>query len=117
MEISKLIFNWEKNFLKSFSYFINKYIINIPCLTKTAEEKNMERWYFFLEYEDFVNEVRKRLPNLHKLFLKYKVKDLKVSESINTTNFIKMCKELKIIPVFLSTKEIISVRIKTNRNS
>ncbi len=109
MEISKLVFNWEKNFLKSFSYFVNKYIIHIPCLKKTDEEKNMERWYFFLEYPEFINEIRKHLPHLHKVFHKNKVKDLKVSECINTTNFLKMCKDMSIIPVFLSTKEIINV--------
>ena len=69
----------------------------------------MERWYFFLEYDDFVKEIKKHLARLHKAFIKHKVKDLKVSECINMENFLKMCKEMTIVPVFLSNKDIISV--------
>jgi hypothetical protein len=109
MELSKLVFPWEKNYLKSFSYFVNKYIVNIPCLAKSKEEKNMERWYFFLESDEFVREVKKHLHFMHKTFSKFKVKDLKVSECIDTTSFLKLCKDMCIVPVFLTAKEIISV--------
>lgn len=110
IEFSKIVFPWEKNFVKSFTYFINKYILHIQCLNKSPEEKNMERWYFFLESDEFIKEIKKHMPMLHKIFIKYKVKDLKVNECINTSNFIKMSKEMTVIPVFLSAKEIISVR-------
>jgi hypothetical protein len=109
IEFSKLVYPWEKDFIKSFNYFVNNYIQHIACLTKTEEDKNLERWFFFLEIEEFVNEIKKNLPHLHKLFLKNKVKDLKLGECIDTTSFIKMSKEIKLIPVFLSTKEVVNV--------
>jgi hypothetical protein len=108
--MSKLIYNWETNALKSLTYFINKYIINIPCLQKNEEEKNMERFYFFLENEEYQKEIKKHLGFLYKIFLKNKVKDLKVGDYTDSTIFLKMCKELEIIPVFLSAKEIINVK-------
>ncbi len=110
MHMSKLIYNWETNALKSLTYFINKYIINIPCLQKNEEEKNMERFYFFLENEEYQKEIKKHLGFLYKIFLKNKVKDLKVGDYTDSTIFLKMCKELEIIPVFLSAKEIINVK-------
>jgi hypothetical protein len=111
LEFSKVAFTWEKDFLKSFNYFINKYIIHIPCLVKTMDEKNMERWYFFLENAEFIKEVKKHMNYFYKIFFKYKVKDLKVSTCTNISNFLTMCKDKSIIPVFLSTKDVISVTI------
>lgn len=107
--MSRLTFNWETNPIRSLTYFINKYIVNISCLQKTEEERNMERFYYFLENEEFKKEIKKHFSYLYKIFLKYKVKDLKVGDFTDTTNFLKMSKDLEIIPVFLSAKEIILV--------
>jgi hypothetical protein len=109
--MSRLIYNWETNPILSLTYFINKFIINISCLQKTEEERNMERFYFFLEDEEFKREIKKHLSYLYKIFLKYKVRDLKVGDFTDTTNFLKMCKDVEIIPVFLSVKEIMFVNL------
>ncbi len=111
MELSKMVYPWEQNFIKSFSYFVHKYLVKIPCLERTTEEKNTERWYSFLEHDGFRAEVKLHISKLYKLFVKYKVKDLKVSECISINDFIKMTKDLEVIPVFLSTKDIINVKI------
>ena len=111
MHMSKLVYNWETNPVRTLNYFINKFLINIPCLQKNEEEKNMERFYFFLENEEFQKEIKNHLSYLYKIFLKNKVKDLKVGDYTDTTIFLKMCKELEIIPVFLSAKEIIYVKL------
>jgi tRNA U54 and U55 pseudouridine synthase Pus10 len=110
MEFSKVVYPWEQNFIKSFSYYIQKFLVGIPCEERTPEEKNTERWYFYLENETFKAEIKQHLGKLYKLFTKYKVKDLKVSECTCTTDFIKMCKDLQIIPVFLTTKDVINVK-------
>ena len=109
IEFSKIVYPWEQNYMKSLSYFVNKYTLNIQCLKKTPEENIMERWYSFLENDEFSAEVKKHLSNFYKTFKKYKVKDLKVSECINITEFLKMGKDLNLIPVFLSTKDVINV--------
>ena len=111
MHMSKLVYNWETCPIRTLNYFINKFIINMPCLQKSEEEKNMERFYFFLENEEFKKEIRNHLGYFYKIFLKNKVKDLKVGDYTDTTIFLKMCKELEIIPVFLSGKEIIYVKL------
>ena len=49
------------------------------------------------------------MPSLSKFFQKYKFLDLRVTECISTEGFIKMCKDLTIIPVFLSAKEILNI--------
>ena len=109
MEFSTIAFEWEKNPLNSLTYFLNKYMVNIHCMQKCEDEKNMERFYFFLENKEFKKEVKKHLPHLFKTFLKYQVKDLKIGDFTNSSNFLKMCKDLEIVPVFLSAKEIINV--------
>jgi hypothetical protein len=109
LEMSKLTFAWEKNYIKSFNYFINKYIIHLPCLDKTLEEKNYERWFFFLETPEFIKEVKKHMSYLYKLFNKYKEKDLRIGLTINTNDFLLMCKEKSIIPVFLTNKDVVNV--------
>lgn len=69
----------------------------------------MERFYFFLEYDDYQAQIKKYLPVLKRNFLKYKHSDLRINECISTEGFIKMCKDLTIIPVFMSAKEILGV--------
>ena len=109
IEFSKIVYPWEKNYMKGLSYFVNKLTLNIQCLNKSPEENIMERWYSFLENDELSTEVKKHLSNYYKTFKKYRVKDLKVSECINIAEFLKMGKDLNIIPVFLSTKEVINV--------
>ncbi len=109
IQFSQIIFSWEKDPLKSFSYFSEQYLINIPCLKLSFGQKNLERWYFFLESQEFSLEIKKHLSRLHKVFLKYKLRDLRVSECVNTEDFLKMSKEMSIVPVFLSSKEVITV--------
>ena len=109
IEFAKKEFSWEKDQLRAFKYFINRRINHFPCLIKTYEEKNMERFYFFLEYDDYQQQIKKYLPALKRNFLRYKHTDLRISECISTEGFIKMCKNLTIVPVFMSGKEILNV--------
>ena len=109
IEFSKKEFPWEKDDLRKFKYFFNKRINHFPCLERTYEERNMERFFFFLEYDDYQAQIKKFLPTLKRNFQKYKHSDLRISECISTESFIKMCKDLTIIPVFMSAKEILGV--------
>lgn len=111
IEFSRKEFPWEKDHFKTFKYFINRRINHFPCLEKTYYEKNMERFYFFLEYDDYQQQIKKYIPMLKKNFLKYKHSDLRINECISTDGFIKMCKDLTIIPVFMSAKEILGVKL------
>ena len=108
-EFAKKEFSWEKDHFRAFKYFINRRINHFPCLERTYSEKNMERFYFFLEYDDYQDQVRKFVPALKRNFLKYKHVDLRISECISSDGFIKMCKDLTIIPVFMSSKEVLEV--------
>lgn len=109
IEFARVEFPWEKSSFKGLKYFVNKRVNNFPCLQKTIEDKNIDRFYFFLEYEDYKREVKKFLPVLYKNFLKYKEPDLRVKDCISTEGFIKMCKDFTIVPVFQSGKEILNV--------
>lgn len=71
----------------------------------------MERFYFFLEYDDYQQKIKKFIPPLKRIFLKFKHSDLRISECISSEGFVKMCKELTIIPVFMSAKEALDVNI------
>ena len=46
---------------------------------------------------------------LYKLFNKYKEKDLRIGISINTNDFLLMCKDKSIIPIFLTNKDVVNV--------
>ena len=115
MEFSKLLYPWEQNYVKSFSYYVHKFLVGIPCEERSTEEKNTERWYFYFENENFKTEVKQNIGKLYRVFNKYKVKDLKISECICTTDFIKMCKDIEIIPLFLTTKDVINVKFKIDK--
>jgi hypothetical protein len=43
------------------------------------------------------------------MFLKYKVKDLKVAECIQAKEFLKFTKDINVIPIFLTAKDVINV--------
>ncbi len=109
IQFSQVIFPWEQDEMKSFAYFTEQYISNIPCLVKSLDQKNLERWYFILESKDFGSEIKKHLSRLYKVFQKYKMKDLKLSECINTEDFLKMSKDCGIVPVLLTSKETIRI--------
>jgi hypothetical protein len=109
MEIGKIEFPFENNNIKILNYFFNKRLIGSPSMHKTDEEKNFERWYFFLESEDIRKEVSKNLNMLFKFFNKYKVKDLKLGEVMDNNEVIRFCKDLTIIPTFLSSKDVVNV--------
>lgn len=109
IEFARKEFEWEKDHFKAFKYFINRRINHFPCLEPTFEEKNLERFYFFLEYDDYQQEIKKLLPCLKRCFTKYKHSDLRISECISSDGFIKMCKDLTIVPVFMSSKEVVDV--------
>ena len=104
-----MIFFWEKKPLNSFRYFINKFILNLPCLAKTEEDKILDRWFFLFEYGDLSKEIKKHLTFLYKNFQAYKVKDLRLGECMDAPNFLKFSKDLNLIPIFLSAKEAICV--------
>ena len=108
LEFSKLIYDWEKKPLNCFRYFINKFLLNIPCLAKTDDEIIFDRCYFLFEHGDLYKEVNKHLPFLYKNFQKYKVKDLRLGERIDNLNFINFAKDFTIIPCYLSAKEAIN---------
>lgn len=109
IEFSKKEFPWEKDQFRTFKFFINRRINHFPCLVKSYEEKNLERFYFFLEYDDYQQQIRKYLPPLKRNFIKYRHSDLRITECISTDGIIKMCKEMTIIPVFMSAKDVIGV--------
>lgn len=109
IEFAKKEFPWEKDTFRAFKYFFNRRVNHLKCLERTYEERNMERFYFFLEYDDYQHQIKKYLQSLKRNFIKYKHSDLRISECISTEGFIKMCKDLTIIPVFMSAKEILGV--------
>ena len=109
IEFSRKEFPWEKDSFRTFKYFFNRRINHLPCLERTYEEKNMERFFFFLEYDDYQQQIKKYLIPLKRNFIKYKNSDLRINECISTEGFIKMSKDLTIIPVFMSAKEILGV--------
>ena len=111
IEIAKIDFPFENNNTKILNYFFNKRLIGNSNMQKTDEEKNFERWYFFLENVDIRKEVVKNLNILFKFFNKYKVKDLKLGEVMDVNQMIKFCKDLTIIPTFLSSKDVVNVKI------
>lgn len=111
IEIGKLEIPFEKNKTKILNYFFNKNLIGCPSMQKNDIEKNLERWYFYLESSEIRKEVSKNLSMLHKFFLKYKVKDLKLGEVMDTNEMIRFCKDLSIIPTFLSSKDVAQVII------
>jgi hypothetical protein len=105
LEFSKLIFHWEKKPFNSFRFFINKFILNIPCLQKTDEDKTFGRWYFMFENENIYKEAKKNLPFLYKIFKNYKQKDLRYGECMDSLSFLNFAKEYTLIPNYLSNKE------------
>lgn len=109
LEFSKLIFYWEKKPLNSFRFFINKFIINIPCLAKTEEDKVLDRWFFLFQFGDLFKEINKHLAFLYKNFTAFKVKDLRLGECMDAMNFINFSKDFGVIPGFLSAKESINI--------
>ena len=111
VEMGKIEFPFENNYCQILNYFYNKRLIRVIGMQKTLEEKNYERWYFFLETPEMAKEISKNLNMFYKFFLKYKVKDLKLGEVIDTNNMIKFCKDFTIIPTFLSSKDIVNVII------
>jgi len=110
IEIAKLEFPFENNKNKILNFFYNKRLIGCLSMQKTDEEKNFERWYFYLECSEIRKEVSKYLNLFYKFFNKYKVKDLKLGEVMDTNEMIKFGKDLTIIPTFLSSKDIVSVK-------
>lgn len=108
-EFARKEFSWEKDHFRAFKYFINKRINHFTCLERTYQEKNMERFFFFLEYEDYQVEIKKFFPVLKRTYLKYKHADLRIADCISSDGFIKMCKEVTIIPVFMSSKEVLDI--------
>ena len=56
MEFAKLEFNWEKDPIKGFTYFVNKRINHFPCLKKSWDDLNLERFYFFLEMKNIIKK-------------------------------------------------------------
>lgn len=111
VEIAKTEFPFENNNNKLLNYFFNKRLIGSPSMAKTDEEKNFERWYFFLESNEIRKEVLKNLGFFFKLFNKYKVKDFKLGEVMDVNEMIKFCKDLTIIPTFLSSKDVVNVNL------
>ena len=109
IEIAKLDFPFENNSNKLINYFFNKRLIGSPSMSKTDEEKNFERWYFFLESTEIRKEIVKNLGLLFKFFNKYKVKDLKLGEVMDVNDMIRFSKDLTIIPTFLSSKDVVNV--------
>lgn len=109
IELAKVDFPFENNSNKLLNYFFNKRLIGSPSMAKTDEEKNLERWYFFLESTEIRKEVAKNLSLFFKFFNKYKVKDLRLGEVMDVNEMIKFCKDLTIIPTFLSSKDVVNV--------
>ncbi len=111
IELAKIDFPFENNSKKLLNYFFNKRLIGSPSMAKTDEEKNFERWYFFLESTEIRKEVAKNLGLFFKMFNKYKVKDLRLGEVMDVSEMIRFSKELTIIPTFLSSKDIVNVSL------
>jgi len=111
IELGKIDFPFENNNLKILNYFYNKRLIGSPSMQKSEEEKYFERWYFYLESSDIRKEVTNNLNMLYKLFNKYKVKDLKLGQVMDNNDMIKFSKDLTIIPTFLSSKDVVNVKI------
>ena len=64
-----------------------------------------------VESSDIRKEVTNNLNMLYKLFNKYKVKDLKLGQVMDNNDMIKFSKDLTIIPTFLSSKDVVNVKI------
>lgn len=106
-EIAKTHYSWANTINNRLKYFFNQFIVGLPCLKKTIQDKYIERWYYFLETEEFRQVIRKYLNKLYALYNKYRIGD----DFIHMTSFIQLVKDKKIIPVFLTSKEVISVTI------
>lgn len=105
-EISKHLYKWETNDLFRIRYLINNHFSNLPCLTKSLQEKKFDRWYFLLESESIKNIVKEYLPFLFDWF--YKNAD-SFKYILDIENFMKMIQEKRIVPVFLSNKEVMGI--------
>lgn len=106
-EIAKPHYSWANTINNRLKYFFNQFIVGLSCLKKTIQDKNIERWYYFLETEEFKPVIKKHLNKLYVLYNQYRIGD----ELIDMTSFIQLTKNKKIIPVFLTSKEVISVVI------
>ena len=83
---------------------INNQFSNLPCLAKTTQEKKNERWYFLLESDDIRSVVKDYLNFLYDWFSKNSSSNFRV----DMETFIKMAQLKKMVPVFLSNKEVVS---------
>ena len=109
IEIAKYLYEWEDNEYIRVKYLINNNL-DLSCLKKTLKDKKYERWYYLLETREIRNVIKKYLNKLYSIFNKY----ARDTCYVKIENFINICQEMSLIPIFQSTKEMIEIVSNTN---
>ena len=109
IEIAKYLYEWEDNEYIRVKYLINNNL-DLSCLKKTLKDKKFERWYYLLETREIRNVIKKYLDKLYSIFNKY----ARDTCYIKIENFINICQEMSLIPIFQSTKEMVEIVSNTN---
>lgn len=104
-EISKHLYEWEEDPIMRLKYLINNNYINLPALIITNNDKKLQRWFYILTTKEIKNVLKKYIGRIYALFLRY----CDTRKKVSIQNFIKIVQDKKIVPVFLSSKEIISI--------
>ena len=105
-EIAKHLYPWETNQMNRIKYLIGNKLANLPCIEKTEEDKKRDRWYYLLETDEIKPIFKENVFLLYSWFSKH-CDDCKKILDIET--FINMVHDKKIIPIFLSNKEVVGI--------
>ena len=104
-EISKHLYEWEDDSNMRLKYLINNNYVGLPALIISNNDKKLQRWFYLLNTKELKNVVKKYIGRIYSLFLKYCDNRKKLS----IQNFIKIVQDKKLVPVFLSSKEVIYI--------
>lgn len=103
-EIGKYIYKWEKDDLERLKNLINNSFCSIVTLNKNEQEKKYERIYYFLETEEVISIIK---PFLNTLFIYFEKNSETRKHLMNIEMLMNIAQKKKIVPVFLSNKEIV----------
>lgn len=104
-EISKHLYEWENDPNMRLKYLINNNYVGLPALVISKNDKKLQRWFYLLSTKELKNVVKKYIGRIYALFLKYCDNRKKLS----IQNYIKIVQDKKLVPVFLSSKEVIYI--------
>ena len=104
-EISKHLYGWEEDPIIRLKYLINNNYVNLPALMVSLNDKKLQRWFYILTTKEIENVIKKYIGRIYALFLRY----CDTRKKLSMQNLIKIAQDKKIVPVFLSSKEIIYI--------